>query len=892
MKNPRLLSLSVLSLIAFSILTSCHKPMSPDPEKSAAPENSVVIEKPDVQSFVLPNGLTILVQEDTSSPVVSVQAWCKAGSITEGRFVGCGISHILEHMLFKGTEKRGNSEIAQTIQSVGGYVNAYTSFDRTVFYVDAPSSGWRTALDVLADAMFHSTLPVAEFDKEQQVIRREFAMGFDNPDSVLFKNLFATAFQVHPYKYPVIGHLEIYNKLTRQDVLDYYHHFYVPNNMTFIVTGDVRAAEVREYLGHYTAQIERRVLPDTYIPAEPQQLGRRENHQTFPTQVSRLMLAWHIPGITDPDVYALDVLSIIAGEGASSRLNLELVEKRKLLSQVSAFSYTPAQAGLWGVSALLPPDSKVTLEEVEAAITQMMEELKNKAVSPTELAKARRKVLVDRASELQTVAGKAASLGSSWFTAGDTAYSETYMKGVSQVTTADLQRVASRYLISTNLSVVSLSPPRPVKEASANIQPQAKREPIAEKLSSGLPLVLLEDAKVPLVTVRAIVRGGTLAETSSSAGISKLMTRLLTKGTKTRSAEQIASEIENLGGSIDANAGNNSFSVAIEVLQPDLDKAVELLSDLLLHPSFPQEELEQEKRQQLAEIKLQEDKPTTLAQKSLKSALFGTHPYGLDSLGTVETLQAFSRQQLETFHRSLLGKDRIVLTIGGSFQENQARQSFEKYFTGSALGQATASLCTTDPDFQAKGQTLELSTTKKQAIVMIGYPGVDISSPDRAALELIDEALSDLASRLFIRIRERQSLAYFVGTQQMVGLQRGMFVYYAGTEPGKDEKVRSEILDEIQLMVKQGLSKEEVERARAKRLGQRLLQDQSASATVYKAGLSLLYGQDLRFENTLNEQIRNLTLDEVNATAKKFFAGGNFVSVLLKPTESTPSPSK
>ncbi len=854
----------------------------PSATETSPPETSIHIEKPVVESFVLPNGLTILVQEDRTSPVVSVQAWCKAGSITEGRFVGCGISHILEHMLFKGTEKRGNSEIAQTIQSVGGYVNAYTSFDRTVYYVDAPSTGWKTALDVLADAMFHSTLPVEEFAKEQEVIRREFAMGFDNPQNVLFKNLFATAFQAHPYKYPVIGHLEVYNKLSRQDVLDYYHHFYVPNNLTFIVTGDVKATDVRDFLAQFTAKIERRVLPDTYIPSEPKQLGRRENHQTFPTQVARLMLAWHIPGITDPDVYALDVLSIIAGEGASSRLNRELVEKKKILSNVSAFSYTPAQSGLWGVSALLPPDSKVTLQEVELSVLSMIDEFKKKPVTETELAKARRKVIVDRASELQTVSGKAASIGSSWFTAGDTSFSETYLKGVSRVSASDVQRVAQKYLDTDNLNVVSLSPPATGKEVSSNAQPPVKSVPVSEKLPSGLPLVMLSDSKVPLVTVRAIVRGGALAETAETAGVSKLMVRLLTKGTKKRSAEQIASEIENLGGNLDANSGNNSFTVAIEVLQPDLDKALELLSDILLNPSFPQEELEQEKRQQLAEIKLQEDKPTTLAMKALKADLFGSHPYGLDALGSPDTLGKMTKSDLENFHRSLLGQDRIVLAIGGSFKVEEARKSFAAHFPASALTPSPVALYEKDPEFKASGQTLELTTQKQQAIVVIGYPGVDMNSPDRVALELIDDALSDLASRLFIRIRERQSLAYFVGTQQVVGLKRGMFVYYAGTAPGKDEKVRSEILDEIQLMVTKGLGKDEIERARAKLLGQRLLQDQSAAATVYKAGLSLLYGEDLDFENRLNERIRNITLEEVNAVSKTYFSGKNFVSVLLK----------
>ena len=193
-------------------------------KSSSSSSSSLNIDLPatEVQHFQLDNGLNLVVEEDHRSPVVSVQAWCRAGSITEGKYLGAGISHILEHMLFKGTERRGNSEIAQTIQSIGGYTNAYTSFDRTVYYIDAPSTGWQTAMDVLADAVFHSTLPEDEYIKEMEVVRREFAMGFDDPNRTLQKLLFSTAFSEHPYQYPVIGYLENFNRLTRQDILDYY----------------------------------------------------------------------------------------------------------------------------------------------------------------------------------------------------------------------------------------------------------------------------------------------------------------------------------------------------------------------------------------------------------------------------------------------------------------------------------------------------------------------------------------------------------------------------------------------------------------------------------------------------------------------------------------------
>src|SRR3954465_4205119 len=191
-------------------------------------ESAVVACPPSTaQKWVLSNGLTLIVQEDRSAPVASVQAWCATGSINEDERLGAGVSHILEHMLFKGTKSRTTSAIAQKVQDVGGYINAYTSFDRTVFWIDVPKAGVATALDVLSDAMMNSTLPPDEYVKEQEVIRREFAMGFDDPDRMAGQLLFATAYQRHPYRLPVIGQMEIYNQLTQEQVMRYYKTRYV-----------------------------------------------------------------------------------------------------------------------------------------------------------------------------------------------------------------------------------------------------------------------------------------------------------------------------------------------------------------------------------------------------------------------------------------------------------------------------------------------------------------------------------------------------------------------------------------------------------------------------------------------------------------------------------------
>src|SRR5438552_15480767 len=372
---------------------------------SAANAESPIITFPPntAQRWVLPNGLTVIVQEDHSAPVASVQAWCATGSIHEDKHLGAGLSHILEHMLFKGTKTRATSEIAQKIQDVGGHINAYTSFDRTVFWIDLPKDGVGSALDILADAMMNSTLPAEEYAKEQEVIRSEFAMGMDDPDRMAGQLLFATAYQRHPYRLPVIGLIDVFNQLASDDVMRYYRARYVPNNLTFIVVGDVNADAITKQLGDFFKDYPAKSLTPVFIPSEPPQLGRREMHQEFVTELSRLSLAWHIPEITHPDVPTLDLLSTILGDGRSSRLYRQVREETGLAYGVSAFSYTPGDPGLLGIDATVDPEKRDAARDL---VLKIVEEIKANGVTSDELAKGKKISLSHHLGALTTMRGQ------------------------------------------------------------------------------------------------------------------------------------------------------------------------------------------------------------------------------------------------------------------------------------------------------------------------------------------------------------------------------------------------------------------------------------------------------------------------------------------------------
>src|SRR6202035_3213591 len=368
--------------------------------------------------------------------------------------MGAGLSHILEHMLFQGTKTRGANEIAQKIQDVGGYINAYTSFDRTVFWIDLPKGGVPTALAVLSDAVMNSTLPPEEYNKEQEVIRREFAMGFDDPDRMASLLLFSTAYQKHPYRLPVIGEMEIYNQLTQEQVMQYYKSRYVPNNLTFIVVGDVDAEKVHQQLVDFFKAYPEKSLKPVFIPEEPPQLGRREVHNEFATELTRLSLAWHIPEITHPDVPALDLLSTILGEGRSSRLYRRVREEAGLAFSVSAFSYTPGDPGLLGVDATVDPKKR---DDTEKLVLQMIAEVKQAGVTAAELMKAKKMSLSHHLDTLTTMRGQASDIGSNWLLARNLDFSRDYLTAVQKVTLDDIKRVAAKYLVDKTLTVPSLN---------------------------------------------------------------------------------------------------------------------------------------------------------------------------------------------------------------------------------------------------------------------------------------------------------------------------------------------------------------------------------------------------------------------------------------------------
>lgn len=857
---------------------------------SARPSSSGVpfrpaVELPQATVHTLSNGLQIIVREDHSAPVVAVQAWCRTGSLHEGRWLGAGLSHVLEHMLFKGTARRSGPRLDQEVTEAGGYFNAYTSYDRTVYWINAPQTGATVALDVLADIMQHAALPAEELERELDVIRREMDMGHDDPGLRSSRRLFETAFTHNPCRHPIIGHRRLFDQLRTEDIRAYYRERYAPNNVFFVVVGDIETGRVLDQLGSAYEGTPPLSQPPVYLPPEPRQTAARRVVEEAPIALGHLHTCWHTPDPRHPDAPALDILATLLGSGRSSRLYREVRQKLGVVHSADAWTYSPGLSGIFGVSAII--DGPRHAQAVDALLREV-DRLRRRNVPVAELAKARKQFMAATLSTRKTMQGQAQDLGSSWLMADDLNFSEHYLRQLLAVRPTDLKRVAASYLRDEASSHYALLP-QGSKVARAGGQTGAKtRTPSLFTLRNGLRVILREDRRLPFVDFRWATLGGVLRETPSNNGLTWLMSRGLLKGTRRRSAEEIALEIESVGGHLDTYGGNNSLGVQLEVLQQDVRLGIDLLADVLLRPQFPATEIQREREVQLAAIRSREDQMLKSAIRLMRERLFGKRGYGLDTLGSEQSVRGLSPKDLRRAHRDWLRPDQSVLAVVGHVSPSQTQADLERAF-------GSWSPAASQPDHpptprsskptRSSPNRIQETRQKRQAVVAAGFPGTTLHHEHRFALELLQEACSDLGSRLFLRIRDELGLAYYVGAQHFAGLWPGYFAFYAGTSPSQAGQVEAELLKEALVLAQKGLSAEELKRAKAKVLGQKKISRQDPGNLAMTLALDELYGLGYAYAEEEDAHYEAVSLDNVREVAQLYLNPDQAVVVVLTGTD-------
>ncbi len=828
--------------------------------------------------YILDNGMTVVANEIPTSPVVALYALVKTGSATEGRYLGTGVSHFVEHMLFKGTEKRKVGEIAKEARALGGVINASTSFDYTIYTLELPAESFEAGLDILSDMLMNSRFDETQFTKERDVIIGEMRLHNDNPGRRLSDGVFKTVYQRHPYHHPIIGYEPLFKSLTRDELFDYYKANYIPNNIVFSVAGNVNANAALDKIKSAFADF----LPKPYLlrnlPQEPDQISPREYQEEYPTDVTRLSLAFQGVKAADKDMFALDVLAMILGQGESSRLYQSVYKKQGLVQEISAMNFTPMDRGLFEISCVLDK------EKIPQAITAVKDEIaaiKKDGVEARELEKAKQQVLSRYFFDRQTASDVAGDTAINEAYLGDPLFSQRYVEGIRQLTVADIKKVANTYLTDQALSIVVLKPEENAVEKNDAQKAGDPAEIQKVVLKNGLTVLLKEDHRLALVSARVALRAGLREELPEKNGLSNLAAALWTKGTISKTSAQIAQSVEERGMRLDTFSGQNSFGVSCEFLSQDLDFALNLLEDLVKNPAFLTDEMEKEKERLKTVIRARNDDIFFTAKEGLKQSIFAGHPYGRDVAGTAETIENIEREDIVNFYKALSVPGNMVLSIFGDFDKDKLLSILQKKFGGLKEKEVVLR----QYELLAVSDAVEkaIDKDKEQAVVMVGFQAAAMSHPDRSGLEILSSVLgSPLNGRLFTKIRDELGHAYTLGGSYTPGIDTGLIQFYASTTQEDATKVKEILISEIEKLRTDFVSEKELLDTKVYLKGIQKMSLETNDSQSATAAFDELYGLGFDQYRRYAENIDKVTKEDIRRLAQTYLDSRKSVVVIVR----------
>src|SRR4030043_119186 len=639
--------------------------------------------------FTMENGLKVIIEENRTSPVVALQVWVKTGSADE-RDDEAGMCHFIEHMIFKGTGKRGVGEMAKEVESLGGSINAYPSYDQTVYHITIASRYADIALDILADAVQHSVFDPAELEKEREVILEEIRMGEEDPSRKLFRQTMATAIQRHPYGRPIIGYEKTIRAITRDQMLAFFKRWYTPERIFFVAAGDFDLQEMgkkaRALFKGFNRPTER--LPERL--KEPEQKEIRSNLTFGNFQETYLQMVVPISSVTHEDTPGLDVLEQILGGGETSLLVQKVKLEEGLVLSISASAYTPKNPGLFIIGATLQAENlERAVEEILKEVNRLIQE----GVTAEELYRVRVNVESGLIYDRQTVQGQARKLGYYEANTGDVQFEKEYIKRISLLHSEDIKRIGEKYFRPSRWSVSLLAPAEKAnvlkkvslnavveKAGSSTVPVEKKINPPVSKtvMENGIRLIIKENRNNPIVSIQVSFLAGVRFEEEAQNGINQFMAVMITKGTEKQTSLEIAKKVERMAGSLRGFSGYNSFGLSFTFLSQHFDEAMTLLGEVVKHPSFDTDEMEKRRRSILAAIRQQEDDLDRMVFKLFRKVLYEKHPYRMDTVGTLDSIQRSTQEDLKEYYGRIAVPENMVLTVVGDVDLNQAASAVQK----------------------------------------------------------------------------------------------------------------------------------------------------------------------------------------------------------------------
>ncbi len=850
-----------------------------------------------------PNGQTLIVKQVSQNPIVTVDTWIKTGSVNEAD-ANSGVAHFLEHLFFKGTSKYAPGEFDTILESKGAVTNAATSKDYTHYYITLPSNDFDLALSLHADMLLNPLIPRKELEKERLVVLEEIARGLDNPQVTLSNNLFKLLYggNNHPYSRPVIGSPKVIESITRDEILEFYKKWYTPENMYTVIVGNVNPSDaVKKFETEFAAdkKIEKHAAAPKYpkiLPiAKPAYISSaRDVKSTYMMMVFKTKKFGD-----DKDLYVLDVLSAILGEGKSSRLNQTLKEEKHLVNSIGSSSSALMQDGIFAISANFEPQN---FEKVKQGIYEIIDKIKNGEITEADIQKAKNMIETSTYYERESITNISNEIGYSALFTGDTDFYDNYLDNVKKVKRKEVIKAAKKYLNTNHVAVSTVVP-----KGAAENQNEKPISNISKETGGAAEINNINNAKIldqNLKTTKYLLENGvtliverakhnsiiaiSIANTTGNhiekiPGTLNIAAALAKEGTKKYSSKELSQILDEKGISLGLSAGNDSFSITMQTTKNELENALSILNEVANYPTFPEDELEKVKNLKLANIKNLEDNPMSYTIDTYKAIAFAGSVYGNNAQVLKKNIPSITTEEIREYYKKSLEPQNLVITVVGNVEPEQMISEFTKMFKNTGEKKAKVE------DYEVKNfipkKNIEKVLTKadnQTAWLLLGYKTTDVfDEKDSTTLKIINAIMGEgMSSRLFKNLRDAEGLAYQIGTTSIQGALDGTFIAYIGTNEKNLANAKKGILNEFATLQNEFVPIAELNRAKDKVLGNLIVSLETNMDNAQLQTSNAVLGRNIDYLEQYKKQIKDVTQSDIISVANKYFSKPYIVTIL------------
>ena len=877
-----------------------------------------------VKKTVLDNGLTVLTKEVHTAPVVSVQVWYKVGSRNEVKGEN-GISHQLEHLMFKGTTARP-VQFGRLFSALGSQFNAFTSYDETAYFGTVQRDRLEALLTLEADRMENSLIGPEQLKSEKRVVISEL-QGYENsPGYRLSRAVMRDAFPNRAYGLSVGGTKADVEKFTVEQVRNYYQTYYSPDNATLVITGDFATEPllevVKETYGKLTKRgNEEKRTRENVAPSSPVAPTTKKAPIVLkqPGSAALLEAVYPLPDIKHPDVPAIDVMDAILTGGRSSRLYQALVESG-LASSVSGGAAELIEPGWYEINATAAPGQE--LSKIAQVLQESLGKLQQQPVTTEELNRAKTQLQASYILGNQDITSQASQLGYNQTIAGDYHFIEQYLAAIAKVTPAQVQKVAKTYLnpakqtigffeptqpdgkpgtssAGSGRTVENFSPGKPVDPAqlakylppTTSATDSAKQSlPEEFTLNNGLRVLLLRDRSLPTINLSGQIDAGTEFDGNQKAGLANLTAANLMNGTQTKNALTLAKTLEDLGADLSFSASREGVNVSGEGLSKNLPILIQTLADVLENATFPADQLELSRQRALTSLKVQLDDPRGLGRQVFQQAIYPeNHPF--HSFPTFESLKSISRDDLLGFYQKYYRPDSTTIAIVGDFDPVKVKtllnQAFGKW---QATGKPPVLKISSVPLPQTSTRLNKIIPGKAEAVTYIGYNGISRKDPRYYAALILNQILGGdtLSSRLGTEVRDRLGLTYGIYSNFAAGINPGPFLIQMQTAPGDTQNAIASTLALLKQLREQGVTEAEFNTAKRSLTNSYpvdLANPSNVSSIILDNAVLGLSRSEIR---DFPQRIQAVTMAQMQQAIEDLIKPENLVIVTAGPGETVP----